>query len=236
MTGLLAIDTATDACSVALYRNGQVQQRHELAPRRHNQLLFAMLRELLPAGDLRQQGVEAIAYGSGPGSFTGLRIAASAVQGLAYASSLPTVPVSTLACQAQTALREGVVAESDTVLSVVDARIGELYWALYRFEDGLACALTAAGACSPEQLGKLPGEEALQLVGSGAVFAPQFPETVARRVDRMHGDVCPPARDMVPLALAELAAGGGRDPREAQPVYVRDEISWKKLSEQGKRP
>ena len=104
MKTILAIETATEACSVALWRDQQVQQCHEIAPRQHNQRLFAMLQELLPDGRLVQQGVDAIAYGCGPGSFTGLRIAASAVQGLAFASKLPAIAVSTLACQAQTAL------------------------------------------------------------------------------------------------------------------------------------
>jgi tRNA threonylcarbamoyladenosine biosynthesis protein TsaB len=234
MTGLLAIDTATDACSVALLRDGHVQQCLELAPRRHNQLLFTMLRELLPGGDLRSHGVHAIAYGTGPGSFTGLRIAASAVQGLAYASGLPILPVSTLACQAQTALRDALVAEGDTVLSVIDARIGEIYWALFHFEGGLARPLSAAAACVPEELA-VPGTGVLQVVGSGAAFADQFSASVRGRVDSVYRDVYPQARDMVPLALAELAAGGGQDPRQAQPLYVRDEISWKKLPEQGKR-
>lgn len=234
MTGLLAIDTATDACSVALYRDGEVEQRHELAPRRHNQLLFTMLRDLLPAGDLRKQGVEAIAYGCGPGSFTGLRIAASAVQGLAYASDLPTVPVSTLACQAQSALRESLVNGDDTVLSLIDARINEVYWALFRFENGLARAITEPAACKPTDLPDMPGAGQLQVVGSGGSFADQFPAVVIDRVTAVHDQLSPQARDMVPLALAELAAGGGQPALQVQPVYVRDEISWKKVSEQGK--
>jgi tRNA threonylcarbamoyladenosine biosynthesis protein TsaB len=109
MTAILAIETATDACSVALYRDGHYSQRHEVLPRQHNQRLFSMLGELLPAGSLRDQGIDALAYGCGPGSFTGLRIAASAVQGLAFASNLPALPVSTLACQVATALRQGSI-------------------------------------------------------------------------------------------------------------------------------
>ena len=97
MTGILAIDTATDACSVAAFVDGQIRELHEVIPRQHSQRLFGMLRELLPSGDLRSQGIGAIAYGCGPGSFTGLRIAASAVQGLAYANELPAVSISSLA-------------------------------------------------------------------------------------------------------------------------------------------
>jgi tRNA threonylcarbamoyladenosine biosynthesis protein TsaB len=138
MMGILAIETATDACSVALYCDGEYFQRHEVIPRQHSQRLFGMLRELLPDGDLRKYGVSAIAYGCGPGSFTGLRIAASAVQGLAFAHSLPAIAISTLTSQAQTALRLGAVAADATVLSLLDAKINEVYYATYDYSDGLA--------------------------------------------------------------------------------------------------
>ena len=138
MTGILAIETATDACSVAVYLAGQIRERHVIAPRRHSKLIFTLLEELLPGGNLRKQGVEAIAYGCGPGSFTGLRIAASAAQGLAYSSGIPAVPISTLATLAQRALRTGEVEATDTVLCTLDARVNEVYGALYVFDERLA--------------------------------------------------------------------------------------------------
>ena len=101
MTGILAIETATDACSVAVFIDETLHERHQIAPQQHSQLLFGMLRELLPSGDLRAHGIDAIAYGCGPGSFTGLRIAASAVQGLAYANEMPAIAISSLACPQQ---------------------------------------------------------------------------------------------------------------------------------------
>ena len=138
MTGILAIDTATDACSVAVYLDGEYRERYQVIPRQHSQRLFAMLGELLNPGDLREQGIDAIAYSEGPGSFTGLRIAASAVQGLAYASGLPAIGISTLALQAQTALRTGVADAAQNVLSLIDARINDAapaaYQGLDRFE------------------------------------------------------------------------------------------------------
>ena len=118
MIGILAIETATDACSVAVLIDEQIRECHQVAPRQHSQLLFAMLRELLPRGNLREQGIGVIAYGSGPGSFTGLRIAASAVQGLAYSCGLPAIAVPTLAVLAQTALRQGVASPEDTVFAL----------------------------------------------------------------------------------------------------------------------
>lgn len=235
MTGILAIETATDACSVAVFVDGQYRERHEIAPRQHSQRLFGMLRELLPSGDLRTHGIEAITYGAGPGSFTGLRIAASAVQGLAYANELPAVAVSTLACQVQTALRLGVVDEQAVVLSILDARIKEVYSAFYSFESGLAVLREGPRACAPAELVAM-GTESLTAVGSGCQFLDDFPVALRQSLQSTACDLLPAARDLVPLALEKLGRGDIQSPQQVQPVYVRDEISWKKLSEQGKQP
>ena len=235
MTGILAIETATDACSVALWVDGEYQERHEVAPRKHSQRLFLMLQELLGSGDLRAHGISAIAYGCGPGSFTGLRIAASAVQGLAYANKLPAISVSSLACQAQTALRLGEVEAGATVLSLLDARINEVYGALYSFQQGLAVLQEGPWACAPAELApEYTG--ALYGVGSGCSFLEEFPTGVREQLTGCSGSLLPAARDLVPLALDALESGQIHSAHEVQPVYVRDEISWKKLAEQGKRP
>ncbi len=234
MTGILAIETATEVCSVALYLDGEITERHELAPREHSRRLFGMLEELLPGGDLRGAGVDAIAYGCGPGSFTGLRICASAVQGLAYTSALPAIPISTLACQAQTALREGVVAEDATVLSTLDAGIHEVYYAIYRFQQGLPRLHLGPVAGAPGRIRPFDDIVRLPAVGSGARLLEQSPATVRAQLGAVYPDLLPAARDLLPLALFSLSQGRTQSPGEVQPVYVRDEISWKKLAEQGK--
>ncbi|MCB1677261.1 MAG: tRNA (adenosine(37)-N6)-threonylcarbamoyltransferase complex dimerization subunit type 1 TsaB [Halioglobus sp.] len=235
MTGILAIETATEACSVALFRDGHYMQRHAVAPRRHSHIVFAMLQELLPSGDLRRHGINAIAYGCGPGSFTGLRIAASAVQGLAYASGLPALAVSTLAGQAQTALRSGLVDGGATVLSVLDARIDEIYSAVYTFEEGLATLRSGPAVCAPGQL-ELPADCAsLCAVGSGYQLLAELPPGVRTRVTTAAAQVLPEARDLIPLALAQWRRGEQQSPQQVQPVYVRNDVRWKKLAEQGKR-
>ena len=234
MPGILAIDTASDACSVALMVNGEVRQRHELAPRRHSQLIFHMLRELLPCGTLRDQGVEAIAYGSGPGSFTGLRIAVSAVQGLAYANDLPVVSVPTLAVLAQTAVRIGAVGENDLVLATLDARINEVYAAVYAFEEGLARRRAGPWAAPPGELD--PQTDApVHVLGDGAAVLRREAALERFTVKGWHPELLPQARDMIPLALARLAAGRSITAAQARPMYVRDEVNWKKLPEQGRR-
>jgi tRNA threonylcarbamoyladenosine biosynthesis protein TsaB len=234
MTAILAIETATDACSVAVYRDGQYQQCHELAPREHSQRLFGMLSELLPHGKLGEQGIEAIAYGCGPGSFTGLRIAASAVQGLAFANSLPAIPVSTLACQTATALRLGAIDTDTPVLSTLDARINEIYAALYDFADGIPRLQWGPVACAPGALYLDSCSDAVQALGSGCQFISEFPPDLTAALRTSLPAIVPEARDLVPIALEMLRLGEVQGAAQVQPVYVRDEISWKKLAQQGK--
>lgn len=235
MTSILAIDTSTDACSVALYCDGECREVHEVIPRQHNQRLFSMLRELLPDGNLREQGIEAITYGSGPGSFTGLRIAASATQGLAFANELPALPVSTLACQAQTALCDGLATPGDHVLSMLDARINEVYWGLYELRDGLAVLLEGPYVCEPEKVAFARQCDMLVGVGSGFSYLQSLPETVQSMLKVTAVDLLPRAKDLVPQALVDFDLGNWQQAVDVMPVYVREEVSWKKLSEQGKR-
>jgi tRNA threonylcarbamoyladenosine biosynthesis protein TsaB len=233
MTGILAIETATDACSVAVSVGGQLRECHEIAPRQHSQLLFAMLEKLLPGGDLAGMGIRVVAYGSGPGSFTGLRIAASAVQGIAYSCGLPAVAVSTLAVLAQTALRLGEVDATDTVLCSTDARINEVFSAVYTFEENRAVLRGGPWACAPADLA--PGiSGVLRAVGSGCQFVAQFPPALRASIHSCAPALLPAAQDMIPLALERFRAGDIQSPRQVQPVYVRDEIAWKKLAEQGR--
>lgn len=235
MSGLLAIETATDACSVAVSTGVDIRERHEVVLRQHNHRLFELLDELVPNGDLAALGVTAVAYGCGPGSFTGLRIAAGAAQGIAFACALPAIGVPTLAVLAQTALRGCLVQAEQPVLATLDARMDEVYAAVYSYdEQGLALLQEGPWACAPESLPALA--RTLQVVGSGARYLERFPSRVRDRVADVIGDVLPHARDMLPLAGRLRDQGCLQQPGEVRPVYVRDEISWKKLHEQGARP
>lgn len=228
MTSILAVDTSTEACSVALYRGGEVTALQEIAPRRHNQLLLAMLRDLMPSGP---QVLDAVAYGSGPGSFTGLRIAASAVQGLCFATGLPALPVSTLACQVYRAIRLGHAGEGDYVLSTLDAHIGELYWALYRIDNGRVLEATPAQVVKPGLLAP-SGSGALVAVGGGLKYRDAMPGAVTARFSAVHPELLPDAVDLLPAALHALRERRAQTAEQVCPVYVRDEISWKKLAQQ----
>lgn len=235
---LLGIETATDACSVALYLDGETEQRHECQPRQHSRRLFPMLAELLRNRPPASLALDAIVYGCGPGSFTGLRIAASAAQGLAFSLNLPVVPVSTLACQAATARREHDVPESAVILSTLDANIGQVYWALYRATPEGLVELMPPAVCTPEALpvtaimAQLPEASSLCVVGSGTALIAGIP---GLPVHRGYADVLPQARDLLSIARAALASGATQSAKDVSPLYVQDATRWKKLAEQGPR-
>ncbi len=236
MTTILALDTSTDACSAALQRGSEVKSRYRLLPRKHNHLLFSMLAELLPDG-AAAAGIELLAYSQGPGSFTGLRIAASAVQGLAYTLQLPVAGISTLACLAQGALRRGAVTADEQVLVLLDARINEVYWGLYRFEDGLAVACQPDQVSAPADLpeGMLAEVQGAVALGSGLAYLDDLPRALSGSLLRSVPDQWPDSVDLLPLAAEALAEGELVSADAVQPVYLRNEIHWKKLSEQGPR-
>jgi tRNA threonylcarbamoyladenosine biosynthesis protein TsaB len=194
-----------------------------------------MLGELLPNGNLVDQGIDAIAYAQGPGSFTGLRIAASAVQGLAFANQLPAIAISTLACQAQTALRASAVGAEDTVLSLLDARINEVYWALYTYRDELATVVQGPVVCAPKDIIFSKEHACIKGVGGGFCYRDSLPEVIASALVEVAENILPSARDLIPLALAQYKLGNLQAAVDVRPVYVREEVSWKKISEQGKR-
>ena len=236
---LLGIETATDACSVALQIDGHLDQRHECNPRQHSRRLFPMLAELLNQRAPACLGLNAIVYGCGPGSFTGLRIAASAAQGLAFSLDLPVVPVSTLACQAATARRKNAVPRGAAILSLLDANIGQVYWALYRVGvEGLE-ALMPPAVCVPEALPvaviveQLAESVPLYHAGSGTTLVDAVPGLPAAA---RYAAILPEARDLLPLARVSLADGAAQSATDVSPVYVQDATRWKKLEEQGPRP
>lgn len=143
MSTLLALDTATEACSVALLHDGKVTSHYEVIPRLHAQKLLPMIQQLLADAGTTLQAVDAIAFGRGPGAFTGVRIAIGVVQGLAFALERPVLPVSDLAVLAQRAYREHGVSQ---VAAAIDARMDEVYWGCYRETAG-RCGLSVTKPC-----------------------------------------------------------------------------------------
>jgi tRNA threonylcarbamoyladenosine biosynthesis protein TsaB len=214
---VLAIDTATERCSVALRVDGHVIERTAQTERGHADLILPMITEVLAEGKLALRNLNGIAYGRGPGAFTGVRIAVSVVQGLAFGATLPTVGISDLAAVAQQVAYPGA-----EVLVCMDARMGEVYWASYAVaaDSGLAVMIGEERVDRPEQVWL---RSPTVLAGTG--FA-TYRQLAHRTPDAMiHDATLPHARDIAMLGEIELAAGRGRPAVEAQPVYVRNQVT-----------
>ena len=223
---ILAIDTATEACSAALHFDGDVSQRYRVAPREHSHIILPMIDELLAEAGIAVAELDAVAFGRGPGSFMGVRIAAGVTQGIAFAWDLPVVPVSTLAAIAQTANAE---TGATRVLSAIDARMNEVYWGAYRLSDD-GCMQLDGDECviSPSDV-PVPAGQGWTGAGTGwAAYGEQLRAAVgpARLTAELDGCL-PSAASIVHLAVADYQAGRRVTPSQAVPVYLRDNVAKK---------
>lgn len=233
---LLALETATEACSVALHIDGQMLERHEIAPRRHAELTLPWIAELLAEAGIVRAQLDVIACSRGPGAFTGVRLAVAMVQGLALALDRPAIGVSTLEALARPAMRE-LDAAGDAqagVLAAIDARMGEVYLAEYlRNESGQWQRQGEERVLSPAAM-TLP--DALPRVGAGTGFAAED-ATLARTLDtqlvRVLPEALPRAADVAELAVAAFHRGEAVAPEYLQPAYLRNKVALT-LAEQGK--
>lgn len=217
MRTILAIETSSELASVALAINGQVLAREVSGVQTHSQTVLPMVQEILAQAGITLAQCDAVAFGAGPGSFTGVRTACGVVQGLAFGQDLPVIPVVTLKAMAQ-ACRDACGASD--VLVLLDARMDEVYWAQYHYEDGwqtvteptlsTPVAVFAAGdvvACG-NGLAAFP-----------AIFEPMFP------AEQIRPGIVPHAAQVARLAQEELATGRTVNARDAQPIYLRNKVA-----------
>ena len=225
---ILAIDTATEACSAALWNDGATTAHFELCPREHTQRILPLVQDILTETHVKLTELDALAFGRGPGSFTGVRIGIGVAQGLALGANLPMIGVSTLATMAQGAFRK---TGATRVLAAIDARMGEVYWAEYqRDEQGVWQGEETEAVLKPEavneRLKQLSGEWAT--VGTGWAAWPDMSADTG--IMLRDGDVSlPEAEDMLPIACQLLAQNKTVAVEHAEPVYLRNEVAWKKL-------
>lgn len=219
---LLAIETATETVSVALDFNGEVIERYEHAPRRHAEVLLPWVESVLIDAGIGFSALDAIAFSRGPGSFTSLRIGIGVVQGLAWASDRPVVPVSSLAATAQSAVGEGV----GSALVALDARMGEVFTGMFEADsNGIMIPVGEERVCAPEDV-LVPVNAETYGVGIGFERYPQLNQLA----DGMRGilvDVWPRATSLLKLAQAWLATNEPLPAEMAQPVYLRDNVAKK---------
>ena len=224
---LLAIDTSSEACSVALQTGAQVLFRFTDQPRKHAELILPMVDEVLAEAGLRLQQLDALCFGRGPGSFTGLRIAAGTVQGLAFGADLPVVPVSSLAGLAQRAVREFGWTR---IHAAFDARMGEVYWGSYQLNAAGDLELVGRECvCAPDRLQQASGiqmEAGWCGAGSGWVFRSAL-EITTGPLQQCEPALMPHARDLLPLATAKWQRGESISAEQVVPVYLRNDVAVK---------
>jgi len=224
---ILAIDTATEACSVALLANGTTQEIYEIVPRQHTERVLPMVDNLLKSNGILLSQLDAIAFNAGPGSFTGVRVGTSVAQGLAFSQNLPVIPVSSLAALAQLAFREQ---NKTRVLSVIDARMNEVYWAGYQLSDGIM-TLSGEEKVSPVANIDIAGEWHCQGSGWDSFFA-ELKQSTSVNITSFTEGCFPHAQDIVILAADLYKQKKTVSAEDAMPSYIRNEVTWKKLSEQ----
>ncbi len=224
---ILALDTATEGCSVALFDDGLCQEIFEILPRQHTERILQMVDDILSSHHLSLSQLDAIAFNCGPGSFTGVRVGTSVVQGLAFSNNLPVIPVSSLAALAQLALR---VENKTKVVSAIDARMGEIYWGCYQAVNGLM-ELDGKEKVTPAASIKKTGDWHCQ--GSGwDTYHLELKESALVNINSYTNECLPHAQDIAILAADLYKKGKTVTASEAIPSYIRDEVTWKKIKDQ----
>lgn len=232
---VLALETSTEYCSVALWQDGAVEARCELAGQKHSEMLMAMLDALLNDAGVKLAQLDGIAFGKGPGSFTGVRIACGAAQGLALGANLPVAGICTLEALAEAAGHPRVIA-------ALDARMGEIYHAAYEKQGDHWLAVSEPCLCQPSNAPKvgnllfaeanaeltppeLPGQG---WFGAGSGFAAHgtlLAERYGEQLTGIDGTMVPQAAAIATLGAARLAQGLGVDAAQALPLYLRDKVA-----------
>jgi len=222
---LLAVDTSTEACSAALYIDGDVNQCYELAPREHSRLVLGMVDDLLREADINAKQLDALAFGRGPGSFMGVRIAAGIVQGISFAHSIPVVPVSTLAAISSIAIDKTGV---NKALAVIDARMKEVYWGVYTYDESSNLVMQGEEHVTAPELVVVPESGQWVSAGSGwAAYAEVFKDKVDDRFINTLDDCFPSAEAIARIAVNNFNKGVAVSAAEAVPVYLRDNVAKK---------
>ncbi|MCE9847731.1 tRNA (adenosine(37)-N6)-threonylcarbamoyltransferase complex dimerization subunit type 1 TsaB [Aeromonas allosaccharophila] len=224
---ILAVDTATEACSAALLVGDKLFSRWEEAPRDHTRKILPMVQAVLDDAGISLSDLDAIAFGRGPGSFTGVRIGIGVAQGLAFGAGVPLIGISTLAAMAQGAYR---LDGAEQVLTAIDARMNEVYFGRYELLDGRMQLVGDEVVSDPAALVDVRGKQAGRVTCVGTGFE-TYGEILSGLADELAVSQVrfPAAEDMLPLARAAWLAGEAVPVEQATPVYLRDKVTWKKL-------
>jgi len=225
---ILALDTCTESCSAALLYKGKLFERVEMTQRGHSDLILGMMDELFKQAKTTISVIDAVAFGRGPGSFTGVRVGVGVAQGIAFARDIPVIPISTLRAVAQDAADK---LDIDHIAVAMDARMGEIYCASYQRKNGIVELIGSERVCPPEQF-KPNTEQQWVGVGTGwgeydTVLRDNFADNLADVAVKHY----PTASVMITLANLEVKAGRLLPAEQALPVYLRDNVAKKKAEQ-----
>lgn len=220
---LLAIETATEACSAALLLDGEVVERFQIAPREHGTLILPMIESLLQQAGLGLAQLDALAFGRGPGSFTGVRMATGVIQGLAFSVDLPVVAVSSLAALAQTVVDR---ADDQLIYAALDARMGEIYWGVYEPDaTGLVQLLGDECVTPAEQVSAWESRQGVGVGHGWRTYLDILTTKMDGAVTTCFADELPRAAMVARLATALYQQGLSVSAERALPVYLRDNVA-----------
>jgi len=234
---LLAVDTATEACSAALFIDGEIVERFELAPKAHTKLILPMIDSLMAEAGLKPLDLDALAFGRGPGSFTGVRIATGVIQGIAFGADLPVVPISTLAAMAQdffekqdknrVSTRTQGVLPANVAFTAMDARMGEIFWGVYQFGQLGIVELLGEEAVTPAERVEFPQLNGVGIGSGWGVYKDTLMSRLGRLVSHSEVDFLPRAGVIAKLGAAGFIQGLAVSVEHAMPVYLRDKVAKK---------
>ncbi len=221
---LLAIDTATEACSAAVMIDGEIRERYEVVTNAHTRLILPMIDALMAEVGLKPSELDGLAFGRGPGSFTGIRIATGVIQGIAYGCDLPVVAVSNLAAVAQEFLDRS---DENTAFVAMDARMNEIYWGVYQRDELGFARLLGAEAVIPASAIEFPEVNGVG-VGSGwNIYEEILKTNLSQRLTGYEDFNLPRASSIAKLGAEGFRQGLAVTAENAIPVYLRDKVAKK---------
>ncbi len=227
---LIALETSTEACSVAVLHGDALVERFEIAPRRHAELTLPWAEALLAEAGIGRKDLDVVAVGRGPGAFTGVRLGVSLAQGMALALDIPAIAISTLAALAVRAK----ASEGERILAAIDARMGEVYWATFEVRDGLPHALSEELVGPPASV-EISGDG---WHGVGTGFAAQdgaLAHRLTKQLLDVDAEALPHAADIATLAVAAHARGEAVAPERLEPAYLRNQVALTLVEQQALR-
>ncbi len=221
----MAVETSTEACSVALHIDGEIQELFEIAPREHTKRILPMIDSLMADAELKPQQLDALAFSRGPGSFTGVRISTGIIQGIAFGADLPVVPVSTLAAIAHNYFTQN--RECNCVYTAMDARMGEVFWGIYLQDQHGHAELIGEEAVTLAENIVFPEKKGWGIGSGWAVYPQQLTDCLGQLLMGVDADHLPRASAIADLGVIGFKNQHAVDAENAMPVYLRNKVAKK---------